>query len=104
MPYRSYLPGSNQNERFMMNSNTIKIVTAVIAAAIMWIAGVMLFSHVVTMIFVILGITIAGYTAGVVMNTPSPSPSAAEFQQTVNSYWLVMEMVYSSQPQRCTPR
>ena len=75
MPDRSYLPGSNQNERFMMNSNTIKIVTAVIAAAILWIAGVMLFSHVVTMIFVILGITIAGYTAGVVMNTPSPSPT-----------------------------
>ena len=56
-------------------SNTVKIVVAVIASAALWLLGGLVFGHVVGMIFVFLSITIAGYTAGVVMDTPCPSSS-----------------------------
>jgi hypothetical protein len=55
-----------------MNSNTVKIVLAVIASAALWMLGGLVFGHVVGMICVFLSITIAGYTAGVVMDTPCP--------------------------------
>lgn len=55
-----------------MNSNTLKIVLAVIASAALWLVGGLVFDHVVGMICVFLSITIAGYTAGVVMDTPCP--------------------------------
>ena len=56
-----------------MNSNTVKIVSAVIVSAALWLLGGLVFNHVIGMICVFLSITIAGYTAGVVMNTPCPS-------------------------------
>jgi len=56
----------------MMSSNTLKIVLAVIVSAALWLLGGLVFGHVVGMICVFLSITIAGYTAGVVMDTPCP--------------------------------
>ena len=56
-------------------TNTVKIVVAVIASAALWLLGGLVFGHVVGMICVFLSITIAGYTAGVVMDTPCPSSS-----------------------------
>ncbi len=56
-----------------MNSNTVKIVAAVIVSAALWILGVLVFGNVIGMISIFLGIIIAGYTAGVIMNTPCPT-------------------------------
>ena len=57
----------------MMNSNTIKVVAAVIVSATLWLTGVLMFGGTIGMICVFLGIIIAGYTAGVIMDTPNPS-------------------------------
>ena len=56
-----------------MNSNTVKVVAAVIVSAALWLSGVLVFGGTIGMICVFLGIIIAGYTAGVIMDTPSPS-------------------------------
>ncbi|OFZ68642.1 MAG: hypothetical protein A2V79_00680 [Betaproteobacteria bacterium RBG_16_56_24] len=56
-----------------MNSSTIKIAAAVIASVTLWLLGGLFFGHVVGMICVLLGVAIAGYTAGVIMDTPCPS-------------------------------
>jgi hypothetical protein len=56
----------------MMNSNTAKIVIAVLASSALWLLGGLVFNHVIGMICVFLSITIAGYTAGAVMDTPCP--------------------------------
>jgi len=55
-----------------MSSNTLKITAAVIVAAALWIMGGLVFNHVIGMICVFLSISIAGYVAGVVMDTPCP--------------------------------
>ena len=51
----------------------MKITVAVLASAALWLLGGLVFGHVIGMICVFLSITIAGYTAGVVMDTPEPS-------------------------------
>ncbi len=56
-----------------MNSNIVKIVAAVIVSAALWLLGGLVFNHVVGMISVFISIAIAGYTAGVVMDTPCPT-------------------------------
>ena len=55
-----------------MSPNTLKIVIAVLASAALWLLGGLVFNHVIGMICVFISITIAGYTAGVVMDTPCP--------------------------------
>lgn len=57
----------------MMSSNTVKIVVTVIASGVLWLLGGLVFGHVGLMICVFLSISIAGYVAGVVMDTPEPS-------------------------------
>lgn len=56
----------------MMSSNALKIVITVLASAALWMLGGLAFDHVIAMICVMISITIAGYTAGVVMDTPCP--------------------------------
>jgi uncharacterized membrane protein YccC len=56
----------------MMSSNTIKIVLAVLVSAALWLVGGLMLGHTAGMICVFISITIAGYTAGVVMDTPCP--------------------------------
>lgn len=54
-------------------SNTVKVVAAVIVSAALWMGGVLMFGGAIGMLCVFLGITIAGYTAGVIMDTPCPA-------------------------------
>ncbi len=61
-----------------MNSNTTKIVAAVVVAAVIWLFGVLTFGGHIGMISVFLSITLAGYTAGVVMDTPNPSAASKQ--------------------------
>ena len=53
-----------------MNSNTVKVVAAVVVSAALWLTGVLVFGGTIGMICVFLGIIIGGYTAGVIMDTP----------------------------------
>ena len=53
-------------------SNTVKIVIAVIVSIALWMAGVLIFGGAIGMLGVFLGITIAGYVAGDIMDTPCP--------------------------------
>ena len=61
-----------------MNSNTGKIVAAVIVSAAIWLFGVLAFGGYIGMLSVFLSIVLASYTAGVVMDTPNPSPASRQ--------------------------
>ena len=54
-------------------NNTVKVVAAVVVSVALWMAGVLIFGGAIGMICVFLGITIAGYVAGDIMNTPCPA-------------------------------
>ncbi len=60
----------------MGNSNGVKLAGAVAIAAVLWLLGGFVFGKVIGMVCVVLGIAVIGYTAGSIMNTPSPSTAA----------------------------
>ena len=53
-----------------MDSNTLKVVATVIVSAIIWLVGVLVFGGTIGMISVFISITLAGYVAGKIMDTP----------------------------------
>ena len=55
-----------------MDSKMRTLVTALIAAMVLWIVGGFVFGKAVGMICVIIGIAIVGLAAGNVMNSPDP--------------------------------
>lgn len=55
----------------MEHSNIKTLVVPLIVAAALWLVGGFLLSKEMGMVCVILGIGIAGWAAGVVMNTPA---------------------------------
>lgn len=57
-----------------MDSNSRTLILAVIAAAILWLLGGLVFNMAVGMICVLIGVGIVGWAAGNVMDTPSPPP------------------------------
>ncbi len=57
----------------MMDSKSRTLVLAVIAAAILWLLGGLVFNMAVGMICVLIGVGIVGWAAGNVMDTPAPS-------------------------------
>ena len=56
-----------------MDSKSLILVLAVIAAAVLWLLGGLVFNMAVGMICVIIGIAIVGWAAGNVMDSPPPN-------------------------------
>lgn len=55
-----------------MDSKMRTLVTALIAAMVLWIVGGFVFGKAVGMICVVIGIALVGLAAGNVMNSPDP--------------------------------
>jgi len=56
-----------------MDSKSLTLVLAVIAAAALWLLGGLVFNMAVGMVCVIIGIFIVGWAAGNVMDSPPPN-------------------------------
>jgi hypothetical protein len=60
-------------ERLIMDSKVRLLVISVIIAVVLWLLGGFVFGHALGIVCVFLSITIVGWAAGNLMNTPSPS-------------------------------
>ena len=56
-----------------MDSKTLLLVKAIIAAVILWLMGGLVFNMAVGMICVIIGVFIVGWAAGNIMDSPEPT-------------------------------